>query len=127
MKEEQAMDGSLDTSRRELKETNGLACDLRQAEERDPQEEGSLRPEIILGRIDLLINQSVYPQGAISSSSLWVFQKAIYELNWPQLIRQLGYNSFLHFCFWKKPEVWITRDVFFSSWPRVPDAGDFLK
>ena len=42
------------------------------------KKEGNLRPGIILGRIDLLNNQSVYPQGANSSSSLWVFQKAIY-------------------------------------------------
>ena len=43
--------------------------------------EGSLRPEIILGRIDLQNNQSVYPQGVISGSSLWVLQKAMYELS----------------------------------------------
>jgi hypothetical protein len=42
------------------------------------KKEGRLRPEVILGRIDLLNNQSVYPQGANSGSSLWVFQKAIY-------------------------------------------------
>ena len=41
----------------------------------NPQEEGSLRPEIILGRIDLQKYESVYPQGANSGSSLWVVQK----------------------------------------------------
>jgi len=54
------------------------------------KKEGNLRPGIILGRIDLLKNQSVYPQGANSGSSLWVF--GLKNPKQSQFIKQQDYN-----------------------------------
>ena len=88
----------------------------------DPQRRGDdLRPGIILGRIDSMLNSLTNPQEANSGSSLWVVQKGHDGMARPK-VKPQEYNSSLNPYLWlTMPKAWRGGDAFFSSLPRVGD------